>query len=182
MGNDPLFFNKIAAALLIPGVLAGGSAFVARLVFHEAQAGKQAYVIAEGEAQVASAPQTASKPAGPGEISPMLVRADVKKGKRVAKKCASCHTFDKGGKNRIGPNLWNVVGAKPASVAGFGFSSTLKGLGGAWGYEELNRFLYKPRDYAKGTKMSFPGLNSAPARADLIAYLRSLSDSPKAMP
>lgn len=182
MGNDPLFVNKIAAGLLSAGILALGVGLISQQIFHRAPQTKQAYVIAEGEADVASTPGAAAKPAGPGEITPLLAKADVEGGKKVAKKCTSCHTFDKGGANKIGPNLWNTVGSKPASTEGFSYSSALKGLSADWGYEELNKFLYKPKDYASGTKMTYAGLKDAQDRADLIAYLRTLSDNPKPMP
>ena len=182
MGNDPLLVNKIAAGLLSAGILALGVGLISQQIFLRAPESKQAYVIAEGEVNVASATQAAAKPTGPGEVAPMMASANMENGKKAAKKCASCHTFNKGGKNKIGPNLWNVVGGKQAGGAGFSYSSALKGLGGEWSYEDLNKFLYKPKDYVKGTKMTYAGLKSAQARADLIAYLRSLSDNPKPMP
>ncbi|MDH3702377.1 MAG: cytochrome c family protein [Alphaproteobacteria bacterium] len=182
MGNDPLLVNKIAAGLLSAGILALGVGLISQQIFLRAPQSKQAYVIAEGEVNVASATQAAAKPSGPGEITPMLAKANVESGQKVAKKCLSCHTFNKGGNNKIGPNLWDTVGATQAGGAGFSYSSALKSLGGEWSYEDLNKFLYKPKDYVKGTKMTYAGLKSAQARADLIAYLRSLSDNPKPMP
>ncbi len=179
MGNDPLFVNKVAAAILSAGLLAMLAGFITELVYTPISLEKPAYVIA--------APETEAKPAaaaaaGPKPVMPMLASASVENGKKVAKKCASCHTFDKGGANKIGPNLWDVVGQKPAQVAGYSYSSALQGMGKAWDYEELSLFLYKPKDYAKGTKMTFAGIKSDQDRADLIAYMRSLSDNPKPMP
>jgi cytochrome c len=182
MGNDPLLVNKIAAGLLSAGILALGVTLISQQIFLRAPQTKQAYAIAEGEVSAASATQAASQPAGPGEVAPLLATADIASGQKVAKKCTSCHTFEKGGKNKIGPNLWNTVGSKPAAADGFSYSSALKGLSVDWGYEELNKFLYKPKDYAKGTKMTFAGLKKTQDRANLIAYLRSLSDNPKPMP
>ena len=181
MGKDPLFVNKVAGAVLSAGLLALMAGFIADQIYHPVPLAKPAFAIAAGAA--GSAPtQTAAAPSGPAMVGPMLAAANVENGKKVAKKCASCHTFEKGGKNKIGPNLWNVVGAKQAGVAGFGYSNVLKGMGKNWEYEELSKFLYKPKDYAKGTKMSYAGLKKDKDRADLIAYLRSLSDSPKPMP
>lgn len=100
-------------------------------------------------------------------------------GKKVFNKCKACHTTTNGGKNGIGPNLWNIVNRAPASVAGFSYSSALKGLTAKpWNYANLNEFLAKPKEYAKGTKMTFAGLKKDSDRAHLIAYLRNLSDNP----
>ncbi len=181
MGKDPLFVNKVAGAVLCAGLLAMTSGFITEQVYRPTPLEKPAFEIAADAA--GSAPtQTAAAPAGPAAIGPLLAAANVENGKKVAKKCASCHTFEKGGKNKIGPNLWNVVGAKTAGVDGFSYSSALQGLETNWDYDALNKFLYKPRDFAKGTKMTYAGLKKDKDRADLIAYMRSLSDSPKPLP
>jgi cytochrome c len=127
-------------------------------------------------------PQTAAKPDDPEQVSALLAGADVKNGTKLAKKCAACHSFKKGGPNKVGPNLWNIVGAKQAAVAKYRYSAALKNMGKSWGYEELNQFLLKPKAYLKGTKMTFAGVRKAGDRADLIVYLRSLSDAPKPLP
>jgi len=181
MGNDPLFLNKIAAAVLSAGLLAMITGFISSQIFHPHKMEKQAYEIAAGEEPAAGA-QTASAPAGPQPIAPLLAKANAEAGEKAAKKCASCHTFEKGGANKIGPNLWNVVGAKHAAHAGFSYSSVMQGMAGEWDYEALNKFIYSPRAYANGTKMTFAGIKSDQERADVIAYLRSLSDSPKPLP
>jgi cytochrome c len=181
MGNDPLFVNKIAGAILSAGLLAMITGFIAHQVFHNPHsAEKHAYAIAEGVEPAET--QTASAPAGPQPIAPLLANASVEHGEKVAKKCASCHTFEKGGPNKIGPNLWNVVGGTKAHMEGFSYSGAMQGAEGNWDYESLNHFLYKPRDYIKGTKMTFVGLKKDQDRADVIAYLRSLSDNPKPLP
>lgn len=181
MGNDSLFVNKIAAAVLSAGLLAMISGFIAHQFFHIEMPEKPAYVIAEGVAPAGGA-QTASAPAGPQPIVPLLAQADPANGEKVAKKCASCHTFEKGGANKIGPNLWNVVGAKTAHIDGFAYSGSMQGMGKEWTYEALGEFLYSPKDYVKGTKMTFAGLKKDQERADIIAYLRTLSDNPKPLP
>ena len=113
----------------------------------------------------------------------MLASADVEAGKRVFAKCKSCHSVEQGGKNGIGPNLWNVVNANKASHEGFSYSDALKGMSDTkWTYSNLNAFLEKPREYAKGTKMSFAGLNKTADRANVVAYLRTLSDTPAPLP
>lgn len=178
MGNDPLFLNKIAAAVLSAGLLAMVTGFAAKMLYHPQELEKPAYMIA-AETTTAAAPTAAAAPAGPEPIMAMLASASADAGKKVSKKCAACHSFTKGGPNKVGPNLWNIVGGKPAAVSGFGYSSAMKGMAVNWEFEELNKFLFKPKSYLKGTKMSFAGLKKAKDRAALIAYLTSLSDSPK---
>jgi cytochrome c len=107
-------------------------------------------------------------------IEALLVNADVEAGKKVAKKCLQCHTFEQGGKAKLGPNLWGIVGAKIAQIGGFSYSKALSSKNNeTWTAENLNQFLYKPRDFAKGTKMSFAGLKKAQDRANLVAYMAS---------
>ncbi len=112
----------------------------------------------------------------------LLSSASPEKGANLFKKCKSCHTTKKGGKNTIGPNLWNVVGRAMASNAGFKYSKVLKGKVGHWSFAELDAFLANPKSYAKGTKMSFRGIKKNEDRADLLVYLNSLSDAPKPLP
>ncbi|MGB0631047.1 MAG: c-type cytochrome [Alphaproteobacteria bacterium] len=143
----------------------------------EAVAETATEAVQEAKQAVAAATSAAAEPKM--NIAAMLASADVDKGKRAFNKCKACHTVDKGGKNAIGPNLWGVVNRAPAAVDGFKYSNALAGMTDKpWTYENLNAFLLKPRTYAKGTKMSFAGLKKDSERANVIAYLRSLSDSP----
>jgi cytochrome c len=112
----------------------------------------------------------------------LLASADVAKGQAAARKCASCHSFEKGGPNRVGPNLHDVVGRAKAAVPNFSYSAALKEKGGEWSFENINAFLQNPKGYAPGTTMAFAGIGAAAERADILAYLRSLSDSPKPLP
>ncbi len=180
MGNDPLFLNKLAAAVLSAGLLAMMTGFIASQIYHPHAPSKPAFEIAAGVEEPTT--QTASAPAGPQPIAPLLAKADPAAGEKAAKKCASCHTFEKGGPNKIGPNLWNVVGADHAAHEGYSYSSVMKNMPGAWDYESLNKFLYSPGKYAKGTKMTFAGIKNDQERADVIAYLRTLSENPKPLP
>ena len=107
-------------------------------------------------------------------ILTLLASASLEKGEKTYKKCGSCHSYTKDGKNKVGPNLWNIVNRPIANVDGFAYSSALAEFGGVWGYEELSKFLYKPKDYIKGTKMIYKGLKKPSDRADLISYLESL--------
>lgn len=181
MGNDPLFMNKIAAAVLSAGLLAMLTGFAAHMLYHPSSLDQPAYIIAADVPAATSAPKAAA-PAGPEPISAMLASASADAGKNVAKKCKACHSFTDGGANKVGPNLWNVVGKKPATVGGYSYSGAMKGMTVNWDYEELNKFLFKPKSYLKGTKMSFAGIKKASDRAAIIAYLRSLSANPKPLP
>lgn len=130
----------------------------------------------------ASAP--AAAPAAPKEtpLPELLAKADAKKGEADAKVCATCHNFDKGGAAKIGPDLWGVVGRPVASAPGFAYSDAVKALGGDWTYDKLNAWIANPKAMAAGTKMAFAGEKEAQKRADILAYLQSLSDSPVPFP
>lgn len=118
-------------------------------------------------------------------LASLMLTADVAKGEKVAKKCASCHSFDKGGKNGAGPNLFDILNREIAITDGFKYSSAFadkKAEGMNWGYDELFEFIQKPKAFIKGTAMGFGGIKKDGQRADLIAYLRSLSDAPADLP
>jgi cytochrome c len=136
----------------------------------------------EREASKGGEAAGAAQAAAPAPEKPLPVRlaaADPKKGEAVAAKCQSCHTFNQGGPTRVGPNLYGVVGRDKASEAGFAYSDALKKVGGKWDYESLDKWIEKPSAFAPGTKMGFAGLASGDDRANLIAYLKSISpDAP----
>jgi len=172
-------FNKIFAAILIAGIIACFGAFLAKMLVHPHKTHEFAYNIEVAEV----AADGTSKPAGPLPILSLIAAADVAKGEKVAKACAACHTFTKGGANGVGPNLWGVVGGPKDHAAGFAYSGALLEKGGnTWTYAELNKFLWKPKAYAPATKMSFAGLKKEEDRAALIAWLRTQADSPKGLP
>jgi len=177
--GDPLFVNKIAAAILTAGLIGMTAGFLSELVFHN-EAGELAFNIEV--ADDAGSASADAAPAGPEPILALLASADLAAGEKLTKKCASCHTFDEGGANKVGPNLYNIVNRAVASHEGFGYSGALNELGGEWTFEQLNAFLYKPKDLVPKTKMSFPGLKKVNDRANMIAYLRSLSGSPVPLP
>ncbi|HEX4569199.1 MAG TPA: cytochrome c family protein, partial [Dongiaceae bacterium] len=126
---------------------------------------------------------TATAGAGAAPIAERLKTADATKGAEISKKCLVCHNFTKGGGNKIGPNLWGIVGSKPAEVPGYSFSDAMKAREDKpWTFEALDEFLTSPRKDVPGTKMTFAGLPKPQDRADLIAWLRQQSDSPVPLP
>ena len=172
-------FNKLAGALLftllalfIIGAL--GNNLV------DAPAPEQIAYIVEGIEETASA---VSEPAAEEPpLGVLLAAADAGKGEKVAKKCVSCHTFEQGGKNKIGPNLWSIVGRDRAGAEGFDYSTAISEAGGTWGYPELDAYLKKPATAIPGNKMTFAGLRKAVDRANIVAFLRMQSDSPPPLP
>lgn len=120
--------------------------------------------------------------AGGSGLGALLAGADADDGKKVARKCAACHTFDEGGANRVGPNLHGIVGRPVASHEGFAYSAAMKQKGGTWGYAELDAFVHAPKDFVPGTSMTFAGVRKDEDRADLLMYLRSVSPDAPPLP
>lgn len=171
-------FEKIFAALLVAGVTAMLSGFVADKAIHPHALEKDAIAIA-GDPITTSGP---SKPTGPEPILALLAEANIDRGQKLSKACAACHSFTSDGPHKVGPNLWNIVNAQMAAKDGFSYSSALTEKGEAWDYDALNAFMWKPKAYVKGTKMNFAGLKKTTDRAALIAWLRTLSTTPEALP
>ena len=115
----------------------------------------------------------AKKEEKPVILSELMKLADVNRGAKIFKKCASCHTVGRGDGAKVGPNLFGIVGKKRASSTGFAYSDAMKAKGGAWDRESINQFITKPKDFIVGTKMAFPGLKKAQDRADIILFLES---------
>lgn len=171
--------NKIAAAILVAGI----SVMVVSKVGNILVA-KENVSAAHGDGGSSGHSGTGTKPPVKKEdptIAVVLASADAKKGKSVSSKCKSCHTMTKGGRNGQGPNLWNIINRKKGSVAGFKYSSAMKSAAGNWTYADIYKFLKKPQGLVKGTRMSFR-LKSVKQRGQIIAYLRTLSESPVALP
>jgi cytochrome c len=172
--SSSLEMNKVAAAILVGGMLTLGIGIVSNAIYHPGHGEK-----AEGEAGAPAAPQA---PAAIEPVSKLLASADPAKGEAIVKKCQTCHDFTKGGANKVGPNLWGVIGRQAGSHEGFAYSDGVKGLGKPWTYEMINHFIAGPKNYVAGTKMSFAGLPKVEERAEVIAWLRSQSDSPAPLP
>ena len=171
-------FNKIFAAVLCAGIVAMLGGFVAKKLVKPEKL-KEDAVFIEGTVVASAGP---AKEPMPEPILHLIATADIAKGEKLFKACAACHSFEKGGPNKVGPGLWNVVGAQVATHAGFSYSDALREHGGAWSYEELNAFLWKPKKYIPGTKMNYIGKRKPQDRADLIAWLRTKNDSVPALP
>lgn len=170
--------NKIAGALLGAMILAMVSGIIAHMLVHPKPLEKPVYIVAGAEP---AEQKGGEKKAGPEPIAPLLANASVDAGKEQAKKCAACHTFEKGGPNRIGPNLYNLIDEPIAEDRnGYQFSPALSAhKGEKWTVDNLNKWLSNPKAFAPGTKMTYAGMPKAKERADVVAYLNSLSDNPK---
>lgn len=167
-------FNKIFAAVLVAGIVAMLSGFIAGKLVHP-HALEQDAVAIDGEAPEAAG--GGGKADMPQPVLHLIASADVAQGEKLSKACAACHSFDNGGPDKVGPNLWGIVGAKKGHSGNFAYSEALIATGGSWSYESLNTFLWKPKKYAPGTKMNFVGLKKPEDRAAMIAWLRTLGSS-----
>ena len=172
--------NKILGAILGTCLIVLALNIGAGAIFAPEKPAKQGYAIAVQDQAAGGAAGAAKAPEQP--IETLMASASAEKGQAAAKQCASCHSFEKGGPNRVGPNLWGIVGRPKASVAGFNYSAAMKAKGGNWDYDDLNKFLASPRGYVQGTNMSFAGLARDSQRADVIGYLRTMADNPVPLP
>jgi len=154
---------------------------IADVAFHVKKPKNPGYKV-EGQIQLASSSSDATEVVEKIDIVAVMAQGDVTNGEKIFKKCAACHSINKGGKNKIGPALYNVVGRKVGDVADYKYSKTLASYDKAWTFEELNGFLIKPAVYLKGTKMSYAGLRKEADRASIIKYLNQNGDNPKALP
>lgn len=172
--------NKVLGALLGTCLVLVAMHIASGAIFEQAAPAKPGYDIAVQEQQ----PQGGAAPAASTEvpIASLLPTASADRGAQVAKQCQACHNFQEGQGAKVGPNLYGVVGRAIASVPGFNYSAALKGMGGTWTFDALNTWLLKPSADAPGTAMTFAGISNEKQRADIIAYLDTLSPNPVPLP
>jgi cytochrome c len=180
---DSFEWNKIAGAVLGTFIFVLVVKFTADAVFEAPKPSKPGYVV-EG---VAEQPSNAGPAAAPAQEplpdwGTVLPTADAQAGQKISARCEQCHDLSKGGPNKIGPNLWGVVGRARATHPGFSYSGAMSADHGPWTFDKLFQFLKSPQAFVPGTKMTFAGLRSAKDRIDLLAWLRTQSDSPVPIP
>jgi cytochrome c len=178
---DSFELNKIIAAILMVALLLIGLSKVADVAFHVEKPKNPGYKI-EVKSQLISTTSQAAEIVEKIDITTVMALGNVANGEKIFKKCAACHSINKGGKNKIGPALYNVVGRAVGGVNDYKYSKALASYGKKWTFEELNGFLTKPSSYLKGTKMSYAGLRKEKDRASVIKYLNQNSDSPMLLP
>ena len=183
---DSFELNKMAGAFLATVFVLFSLTILSEAIFHHEVPETPGYVIEAAESTGGEAGAAAAADAGPESIMDMMASASAAEGEKVFKKCASCHTIESGGANKVGPNLYGVLNRPVASHEGFSYSTAMKEFahGGEvkWDYEHLNRFIAEPKKYIKGTAMGFAGLKKVDERANLVAYLREQADTPEPMP
>ena len=178
---DDLFWNKVFAGILIALIVVQAGRLLSGYFIHSTDLEKPAFLIDTSALQAANL--SVDKDSGPEDLTPYLLRGDLSNGEKVFKKCLQCHTPYKGGAHKIGPNLWDIILNTFAHAKDFAYSSAFKELKDKkWTFDALNQFLYKPKKYVPGTKMSFVGIKDNQDRADVILYMRSQSDKPVKLP
>ena len=177
---DSFEINKIVAAVLMVALLVIGIGKLSDVIFHVEKPDKPGYSVEVDQSAVSTS--TVTKDEEKIDIAALLAMGDIAHGEKVFKKCAACHSIVKGGKNAIGPALYNVVGRKIGAIEDYKYSKALSAYGKEWSFEELNGFLIKPTKWIKGTKMAYAGLRKEKDRASVIKYLNENSDNPLTLP
>ncbi len=178
---DSFEINKIIAAILMVALIVIGIGKISGLIFYVEKPKTPGYAV-EVEEVVSASLSTAEASETKIDIAALMAMGDVATGEKVFKKCAACHSIVKGGENKIGPALYNVVGRKVGGVSNYKYSKALVAYGKEWTFEELNGFLIKPAKWIKGTKMAYAGLRKEVDRASVIKYLNQSSDNPQPLP
>ena len=178
---DSFELNKIIAAVLMVALLVIGIGKISGIIFHVEKPKTPGYEV-EVEQVATSISASTNNEEKKIDIASLMAMGDVESGEKIFKKCAACHSIVQGGKNKIGPALYNVVGRKVGDVNDYKYSKALATYGKEWTFEELNGFLLKPAKYIKGTKMAYAGLRKEKDRASVIKYLNQNSDNPLPLP
>ena len=181
---DSFEINKIIAAVLLTALIIIGIGKFTDILFHVEKPKESAYKIEglEVASTTASGDSAETKVVEAVDIKALLAMGDLAHGEKVFKKCTACHQIAAGGKNMIGPNLWNVIGRTAGSVSDYKYSKAMVAYAKEWSFEEMNSYLIKPQAHIKGTKMAFAGLRKEKDRASVILYMNSKSNSPKPLP
>ena len=178
---DSFEINKIVAAVLMVALLIIGIGKLSDVIFHVEKPETPGYAVEVEQVSTASSSKTIAVDEKV-DIAALMAMGDIASGEKIFKKCAACHSIIKGGKNAIGPALYNVVGRKVGSVEDYKYSKALAGYEKEWTIDELNGYLTKPAKWIKGTKMAFAGLRKEKDRASVIKYLNQNSDNPLPLP
>ena len=179
---DSFELNKIIAAVLLVALLVIGIGKLSDIIFYVEKPKKPGYAVEVEQAVATSAESTSVTTEEKIDIAALMAMGDLANGEKVFKKCSACHSIVKGGKNNIGPALYNVVGRQIGSISDYKYSKALAAYGKNWTFEELNGYLIKPAKWIKGTKMAFAGLRREADRASVILYLNQNSDNPLPLP
>ena len=176
--------NKILASIILALIIFSVIGYIGDILINPEIPEKQAYIIdtSKDSESINNLENAKNKNILLEPISELLLFASLENGEKISKKCVSCHNFKKGDPNKIGPNLYEIVGAPVGRTVGFVYSKAMSEFGGKWGFEELANFIYKPKEYIGGTKMNFAGLKKATDRADLILWLNENADNPVPIP
>ena len=179
---DSFEINKIVAAILMVALLVIGIGKLSDIIFHVEKPKTPGYAVNVDQAVASSSQSSSETDDEKIDITALMAMGDLTTGEKVFKKCAACHSIVKGGKNNIGPALYNVVGRQTGVVNDYKYSKALSEYGKEWSFEELNGYLIKPAKWIKGTKMAFAGLRKEKDRASVIMYLNQNSDNPLPLP
>jgi len=179
---DSFEINKIVAAVLLVALLVIGIGKLSNIIFYVDKPETPGYVVEVEQVSTSSAQTSTGTAEEKIDIAALMAMGDIAVGEKVFKKCAACHSIVKGGKNNIGPALYNVVGRQVGSISDYKYSKALSEYKKEWTFEELNGYLIKPAKWIKGTKMSFAGLRKEKDRASVIKYLNQNSDNPLSLP
>ena len=171
--------NKIIVSIILTVILIFVINKIADAIYYVEKPEKSAYQI-DANVSVASttSAETNTSSSDSGSIMALFASTSSAEGAKIFKKCAACHSISQGGRNKIGPALWGVLGRKAGSVSGYKYSKAIIAYGKSWSFEEMNGFLLKPKEWIKGTKMSFAGLKNANERAAIILYMNENTDKP----